>query len=189
MTRIVSGVFRGRQLKVPPTGTRPTSERVRESLFSRLETWDEVRDARVLDLFAGSGALGIEAVSRGAASAVLVDFGAAAVNACKANIAAVSAGAQIQVLRADAVKYAQTAGSESFNLVFIDPPYDFPAASLEALLIGLPGKLAANALLVVEASKRTPEPAWPVGYELESFRDWGETRVWFVSFVGGEAHD
>lgn len=188
MTRIVSGLFRGRQLKVPPTGTRPTSERVREALFSRLETWDEISEAKVLDLFAGSGALGIEAVSRGAASAVLVDFAASAVNACKANTV-VLASDKFQVMRADAIKYANSPGTDEFSLVFIDPPYDFPAESLTQILEGLRNKLLPNALVVVEASKRTVEPSWPVGYEVESYRDWGETRVWFVTFLKEDNDD
>lgn len=182
MTRIVAGKYRGRVLSVPVSGTRPTSERVREALFSRLETWDELRDAQVLDLFAGSGALGIEAVSRGAFSATLVDFGQNAVNTLKANTAAVGDPKRFQIIRADAVKFANTGGFNNYTLVFIDPPYDFPLRDLEVLFDGLGAHLADNALVVLEASKRTAEPLWPTDYTLESFRDWGETRVWFVTY-------
>ncbi|EEH64240.1 RNA methyltransferase, RsmD family [Gleimia coleocanis DSM 15436] len=183
MTRIVAGNFRGRKLSVPASGTRPTSERVREALFSRLETWDELQDAKVLDLFAGSGALGIEAVSRGAAQATLVDFGAAAVTCCKANVAATGKPAQFQVLRADAVKFANNPGMGNYTLVFLDPPYDFPAKQMIQVLEGLRSHLVDNALLVVETSTRTAEPTWPADYVLESSRDWGETRAWFVTYA------
>lgn len=203
MTRIVAGKYRGRKLQVPAAGTRPTSERVREALFSRLETWDELSAAQVLDLFAGSGALGIEAVSRGAAHATLIDLGAAAINACKNNVAALGNAAgnnpkggannphtdkagseqrKFQIQRADAVKYANSGGVNNYTLVFLDPPYDFPATQLTQILQGLRTHLAENALLVVETSTRTPEPNWPTDYILESSRDWGETRVWFVSY-------
>ncbi|MCS4484514.1 16S rRNA (guanine(966)-N(2))-methyltransferase RsmD [Gleimia sp. 6138-11-ORH1] len=189
MTRIVAGKYRGRSLYVPANGTRPTSERVREALFSRLETWDELRDAEVLDLFAGSGALGIEAVSRGAAKATLVEFRQNAINVIKRNLEAIGQTQLFQTIRADAVKFANSVGAANYTLVFIDPPYDFPAADLETLLAGLTSHLKDNALLVIEASKRTAEPNWPKAYTLESYRDWGETRVWFVTYRKEETDD
>lgn len=182
MARIISGKYGGRTVRVPDKGTRPTSDRVREALFSRLENWDELEGATVLDLFAGSGALGFEALSRGAFRAVFVDQANGAYRILKENIAR-NQIENTRVIRSDALRFLNGA-DDSFSLVFIDPPYDFDASRLQEVLNALRTCLADNALIVVESSTRTPEPQWPRGYRLESSRKWGETRVWFITFTG-----
>lgn len=178
MTRIVSGTFGGRRLEVPAAGTRPTSERVREALFSRLESWGEVRGARVLDLFAGSGALGFEALSRGAASATLVDNSAGALKVLRSNVSK-NGFPNVRVVRADAAKFESI---HSFSLAFLDPPYDIDMGLLRNVLEHLEKFLEEDALVVVELSARTPEPQWPSSYQRESSKKWGETMVWFLTF-------
>lgn len=180
MTRIVSGTHGGRTLDVPDRGTRPTSERVREALFSRLESWDEIADARVIDLFAGSGALGLEAMSRGAQRCVLVDSAPGAVKVLRKNVSR-NNFENVDVIRADAAKLSSV---HDFTLAFLDPPYDIDPKQLVEVLEHLADFLVDDALVVVELSSRTPEPAWPKGYLRESDRKWGETRVWFLTFEG-----
>ncbi|MDO5048516.1 MAG: 16S rRNA (guanine(966)-N(2))-methyltransferase RsmD [Actinomycetaceae bacterium] len=179
MTRIVSGTHGGRTLQVPERGTRPTSERVREALFSRLESWDEIQGARVIDLFAGSGALGLEAMSRGASRCVLVDSAPAAIKVLKQNVSK-NKFENVDVLRADAAKFSSI---HDFTLAFLDPPYDIDPAQLIQVLEHLANFLADDALVVLELSSRTAQPQWPAGYILESDRKWGETRVWFLTFA------
>ena len=193
MTRIVAGFAGSLGLAVPKSGTRPTSDRVREAMFSSLEALDAIAGARVLDLYAGSGALAAEAVSRGAASAVLVEQNAQAAAVCAANAAAVmkaasGAGATatagmrptIEVQRSSVNAYLAREHREPFGLVFIDPPYDVHEEDLVAVLEALTPALAQDAVVVVERSARSPEPSWPTG--LESFRSkrYGETAVWFA---------
>ncbi|MDO5729021.1 MAG: 16S rRNA (guanine(966)-N(2))-methyltransferase RsmD [Actinomycetaceae bacterium] len=182
MARIVSGKYGGMTLRVPDKGTRPTSERVREAVFSRLESWDEIEGASVLDLFAGSGALGLEALSRGAFRAVFVDQASGAYRILKDNISRNRID-NAQVVKAEALRFANSADG-LFSLVFIDPPYDFDADRLKEILVALRTCVTEGALIVLESSTRTPEPDWPDGYVLESSRKWGETRVWFITFTG-----
>ncbi|MDR1186491.1 MAG: RsmD family RNA methyltransferase [Bifidobacteriaceae bacterium] len=144
MTRIIAGEAGGRTIKVPPSATRPTSDRVREALFSVLEAlfggplgW---RGKAVLDLYAGSGALALEALSRGAASAVAVDSASAATRVIRANAAVLGLGDQLRVVTApvEALVARPPPGGRPFDLVFADPPYDLPTARVEAVL----GKMA-----------------------------------------------
>ncbi|HEV7145748.1 MAG TPA: 16S rRNA (guanine(966)-N(2))-methyltransferase RsmD [Pedococcus sp.] len=184
MTRIISGRAGGLRLTTPSGATtRPTSDRVREALFSRLEHLDVVRGARVLDLYAGSGALGLEAASRGAASVLLIEANAAAAKVTRAN--ASSLGIPGVTVRHTTVQRALTKGAEPHTLVFLDPPYDLGEAELAADLAALvdQGWLAAEALVVVERSSRTPEPRWPEGLESEGERRYGETKIWFAAPV------
>jgi 16S rRNA (guanine966-N2)-methyltransferase len=126
--RIVAGRWRGRQLVAPAGRTvRPTSDRVREAWMSIVHPW--LADARVLDLFAGSGALGIEAVSRGAAHADLVESAAPSLRAIADNVAAVDAGAQVRVHRADALRFIQSLEPHAYDIAFADPPYDLGLAA------------------------------------------------------------
>jgi len=152
--RIVAGAYGGRRLAAPRGGrTRPTADRVREALFSML---GPVADARVLDLFAGSGALGLEAVSRGAAEATFVDSSPAAVRAVRANLEAL--GIDAEVRRADArafLRNARAAGRQ-YDLVFLDPPYQRAGAVAEALAGDLAAVLAPQARIVVESDRRSP---------------------------------
>lgn len=179
--RIVAGVARGRRLTVPPQGTRPTSDRVREALFSRLEHLDVLDGAQVADLFAGSGALGLEAVSRGAEHAVLVECGTAAVAVCRKNVAALGLpGASVHVAAERVTAWLRRAGAGELDLALLDPPYDLGEPELADVLALLAPALAPGAVVVVERSARSPEPTWPAGLERFDERRYGETAVWFA---------
>ncbi|MFE3443768.1 16S rRNA (guanine(966)-N(2))-methyltransferase RsmD [Nocardia sp. NPDC059180] len=183
MTRIVAGTAGGRRLRVPPAGTRPTSDRVREALFSAIDARLELDGARVLDLYAGSGALGLEALSRGAVRALLVESDRKAAAVVRGNIADLGLpGAELRVGAVSTV-LAQPAPAE-FDLVFSDPPYDLDTAVVIADLTALAGHgwLAPGALVVVERSSRSPEIDWPAGYLGEKSRRYGETRIELAEF-------
>lgn len=186
MTRIISGFAGSLTLKVPSAGTRPTSDRVREALFSALEAHDVIARARVLDLYAGSGALALEAISRGAASAVLVEKSYAAVQVCKANAALVSGRAgrgerpSIRIIGKPATSYLSSALDE-FDLVFIDPPYEVGGLELDHVLEGLVPRLAPDAVIALERSSRTPAPAWPAGLALDKVSRYGETAIYWLA--------
>ena len=171
--RVVAGLYRGRRLVAPPgDATRPTSDRVRESLFSVLGP--SVEGARVLDLFAGSGALGIEALSRGAAAAVFVDRAPAAIKAVQANLVALGIEADVRRLEARAALRAASARSEAYDLVFLDPPYRRAAELGRALSEALPAVLAPGARVVTESDRREPlELVLPVTDE----RRYGDTVI------------
>lgn len=192
MTRIVAGRFGGRSLQVPPKGTRPTSDRVREAIFSRLDHLDVLDGARVLDLYAGSGALGLEAASRGAAAVVLVDANRRAADVARRNVATLGLQREARVVADSAERFAAGSSSPSagadaagFDLVFLDPPYDLSEDALATVLAHLaaPGVLAAGAVVVVERSTRSPEPAWPAGLEAFARKDYGETAVHYAEPV------
>jgi 16S rRNA (guanine966-N2)-methyltransferase len=153
--RIVGGAWGGRRLQAPPgDATRPTSDRVREALFSILG--DRVEGARVLDLFAGSGALGLEALSRGAAEATFVDSAAAPVKALGANLAAL--GGEAEVRRQDALRFLGSARKQArvYDLVFLDPPYRLANRLGGRLSEALPNLLAPGATVVTESDRREP---------------------------------
>ena len=186
MTRIVSGYAGSLSLAVPKSGTRPTSDRVREAVFSSLEAMDAVRGMRVLDLYAGSGALALEAVSRGAASAVLVEQGAQAAGMCRRNAGAVvrsveKAGTGIRptvdVRQSSVRSYLAQPGVADVDLAFLDPPYDVSESELSAVLTALLPRLTPDAVVVVERSARSPEPLWPLGLEPLRSKTYGETVV------------
>ncbi|NMM25511.1 MAG: 16S rRNA (guanine(966)-N(2))-methyltransferase RsmD [Phycicoccus sp.] len=191
MTRIISGLAGGRRIHTPPgSGTRPTSDRVREALFSRLEHLDAVHRAKVLDLYAGSGALGLEAASRGATSVLLVESDWAAVAVIRKNIADLDLTGIDVGVRADTVERALLSGPTSekarCDLVLVDPPYDVTEEALGDVLTLLVthGWLSPEALVVVERSARSPEPRWPPGLEGAGERRYGETKMWFADFAG-----
>ena len=153
--RIVAGRWGGRRLTTPRgTAVRPTADRVREALFSILG--DSVEGARELDLFAGSGALGLEALSRGAAEATFVDSSAASVAAVRANLEAL--GGEGEVRRADAVRFLRAAPGQArhYDLVLLDPPYRLAARLGRELSEALPAVLAHDALVVSESDRRSP---------------------------------
>ncbi|MFI7587782.1 16S rRNA (guanine(966)-N(2))-methyltransferase RsmD [Spongisporangium articulatum] len=180
MTRIVAGSVGGRRL-VTPKGetTRPTSERVREALFGSIESQGLLNGATVLDLYCGSGALALEAISRGAASAVLVDASREAVQAARENVAALGVQRVTVVLSSVQRYLANPAGTPS-SLVFADPPYAMPQDELSGVLADLVGHgwLAAGGRLLVERSSRSVEPVWPAGVVRHDVRRYGETAVW-----------
>lgn len=184
MTRIVAGTFGGRTLSVPPHGTRPTSERVREALFSKLEHMGMCDGTQVMDLYAGSGALGIEALSRGASHVTFVDQSTRATSVITRNLTQLGAAGDAQVVAADASSFlARNTGaplSGQVDLVLIDPPYDLPAIQVEATLANLAPWLTPDALIVLEASTRSPMPALPAFLVVEETKKYGETTVYFL---------
>jgi 16S rRNA (guanine966-N2)-methyltransferase len=167
--RVIAGEFKGRRLYTPRGArTRPTADRVREALFSML---GDVSGARVLDLYAGSGALGIEALSRGAESAVFVEREQRALAALRRNLEAV--GADAVVRRQDVLRFlARPEGT--FDLVFCDPPYDVAPAVAPALYDALPGLAEENARIVTESDKRNP---LLLSLPLVVERSYGDTRI------------
>lgn len=193
MTRIVAGTVGGRTLQVPAKGTRPTSERTREAIFSRLAHYGVLDGARALDLYAGSGALGLEAASRGAVQVTLVDSARGAVDVARRNVTSLGLASTVRVVGDDAGRYAAglataAGAAEPLDLVFLDPPYDLTEAALAGVLASLatPGLLAPDAVVVVERSTRSPEPQWPDGLELLARKDYGETAVYYAEPNAGE---
>ncbi|GAA4802794.1 16S rRNA (guanine(966)-N(2))-methyltransferase RsmD [Nocardioides caeni] len=187
MTRIIAGVAGGRRLQTP-TGdrTRPTSDRVREALFSAIEAWaGSLHDLRFLDLYAGSGAIGLEAWSRGAAGATLVEADRRTADLIRANARSIGCDAAEVVARAVASVLAEPARA-SYDVVFTDPPYPLTDEALAAdlALLVANGWLADGALVVVERSRRGPEPTWPAGLEplagKRRQKKYGETTLWLA---------
>lgn len=178
MTRIVAGIAGGRRLKVPPRGTRPTSERVREALFSSLESRLDLEGALVLDLFAGSGALGLEALSRGASSVLLVESDTRAASIVRENVAGVGLpGATVRCAPVSAV--LSNPADRPYDLVLADPPYAVTEPAVEKMLEELlrGGWLASEAVVVLERSSRSPNTVWPDGLVPEKVKKYGETRI------------
>jgi 16S rRNA (guanine(966)-N(2))-methyltransferase RsmD len=173
--RVIAGLYRGRRLKVPPgVRTRPTADRVREALFSIL---GDVEDARVADLFAGSGALGIEALSRGAAHATFVERDPGAVGVLKFNLAALGIVEDVEVFEWDVLRWLETVGgSLEFDVVFVDPPYSSAPRLGAPLTELLPGILSPNATIVTESDKRDP---LVLDLPLDDERVYGDTRIAF----------
>ncbi|MFW6091568.1 MAG: 16S rRNA (guanine(966)-N(2))-methyltransferase RsmD [Actinomycetota bacterium] len=181
MTRIVAGVARGRRLRVPRgRAIRPTTDRVREALFSSVESvLGAFAGLRVLDLYAGSGALGLEAVSRGAAYALLVESDPAAVRAIRENVAATGLG-DVEVRPGAVERVLAAPPAAPFRLVLADPPYAMEAEELTRVLGLLThGWLAADALVVVERSRRAAAVVWPSGLVGERQRNYGQTVLWY----------
>jgi 16S rRNA (guanine966-N2)-methyltransferase len=186
VTRIIAGFAGSLALKVPSGGTRPTSDRVREAIFSALQARDLIEDARVLDLYAGSGALGLEAASRGASTVTLVEKSHPAVQICKQNAKLVQERAprgstvSVQVSGKPVQSYLTSLPGE-WDLVFIDPPYELGGAELDHVLSALVARLATDAVVVLERSSRTPVPEWPAGLELERRSDYGDTAIYWLT--------
>lgn len=183
MTRIIAGHARGLRLEVPGSGTRPTSDRVRESLFGALESLDALDGSRVLDLYAGSGALGLEALSRGAVSADLVERSRQAAAVVRRNAAIVTrsvSSATASVHESSVIAFL-TRASGPYDLVFTDPPYDLDDDSMTADLIALAPRLSADALVVIERARRsTPPNAAAAGLEVCREKTYGDTAVWWA---------
>ncbi|MGA1835298.1 RsmD family RNA methyltransferase [Herbiconiux sp. 11R-BC] len=200
MTRIIAGFAGSLPLSVPRSGTRPTSDRVREAIFSALEARGGLEGLRVLDLYAGSGALGLEAASRGAASVTLVEKNPAAARVARQNAGVVETAAGKRG-RADAsprpridvavqsvsayLRGAPVVAGAGFDVVFLDPPYDLSDAELGEALAALAPLVADDGTVMVERSSRSPEPAWPAGpgpaLVLDRSKSYGETVLWWAS--------
>ncbi len=190
MTRIIAGAAGGRSLVVPRGGaTRPTADKVREALFSRLEHGGWLEGTAVLDLYAGTGALGLEAASRGAAAVLLVENNPAAAAACQRNAALLaSLGVSGIEVRPSAVG-AVLAGvpAARYDLALLDPPYDLAEATLATVLERLVQDwLVEDAMVVVERGARAPEPRWPRRADggpalvREEERRYGDTVLWLA---------
>jgi 16S rRNA (guanine966-N2)-methyltransferase len=183
VTRIIAGAHGGRRLVVPAgRETRPTSDRVREALFSTLESATDLDGARFADLYAGSGAVGLEALSRGAAHVLLVEADSKAAWTVRQNVAALKAASAVR-LSSDRVERVLAAPPEApYDVVFADPPYDVPDARIAELLEALAkGWLAPDAVVVVERSARGPALNWPPGFTHLSARRYGETMLWYAT--------
>ncbi len=186
MTRIIAGRAGSLRLEVPKAGTRPTSDRVREAIFSALESWELVRGSRVLDLYAGSGALGLEAASRGAEAVVLVERHPQAAQVAGRNAKTVRQAftdedrPRIEVVRSSVQSYLDAADGKRFDVVVLDPPYDLGEPELSANLEAVASLLADDGVVLVERSSRSPEPGWPEGLERFREKHYGETALWFA---------
>ncbi|MEE4239505.1 MAG: 16S rRNA (guanine(966)-N(2))-methyltransferase RsmD [Anderseniella sp.] len=185
--RIVGGKFRGRTIHAPDgRATRPTTDRVREAIFNRLEhgvAGFSIDGARVLDLFAGTGALGLEALSRGARHVLFIDDNEAARGLIRRNADELGAIGQVKLWRRDAAKLGPCAPMSPFGLVFLDPPYGKELAdkALAALVNG--GWLAPGAVIVVEEAAKA-EPGIPPLLEVVNESRYGDTRVLTLRFGG-----
>lgn len=182
MTRIIAGEFGGRRLAVPKTGTRPTTDRVREAIFSRLDHADALRGSQVLDLYAGSGALGFEALSRGAAQATFVESATPAIRIVQANVKELGLVARAFVVRERVAPFLERT-TKSFSLAFLDPPYDIADDELAAALEALAPRLDDGAQVVLEMSTRKRLDTWPHGVRLVQSKAYGETTVHFAERV------
>lgn len=184
MTRIIGGSAGGRRLATPRGAqTRPTSDRVREALFSAVESWcGSLQGLRFLDLYAGSGAVGLEAWSRGAGVVTMVesDRRTAALIASNARELGFS---RANIVRASVSATLGAAPAAPYDVVFADPPYPLAEEAVAADLVALAanGWLVPGALVVVERSSRSPEPAWPHGFEAVRSRKYGETTLWYAA--------
>ncbi|GGF16800.1 16S rRNA (guanine(966)-N(2))-methyltransferase RsmD [Subtercola lobariae] len=188
MTRIIAGFAGSQRLAVPASGTRPTSDRVREAIFSALESRDLISGCAALDLYAGSGALGLEAASRGAAEVTLVEKNPAAARVAKSNATTIlnaAAASKATKPRLTVVTQQVNAflGSSvvQFDVVFIDPPYDLSEIELAETLDRLTGHVTAGATIVIERTARSPQPSLPPAFVLDRRKDYGETTLWWLT--------
>lgn len=187
MTRIIGGAAGGRRLQTPKSdATRPTSDRVREALFSALESWaGSLHDLRFLDLYAGSGAIGLEAWSRGVAAVTLVESDRRTADLIRAN--ARSLGCDVAEVIARPVTAVLADGAPApYDVVYADPPYPLDEVTVadDLALLSAQGWLAEGVLVVVERSRRSPEPMWPRGLVplagKRRLKKYGETHLWLA---------
>ena len=177
MTRVISGSARGRRLSVPDgTATRPTSDRAREGLFSSLLSLVDLEQARVLDLYAGSGALGLEALSRGARSATLVESDPSAVAVLRDNVASLGLpGAHVVAVAVE--RWLAVDPEPRYDLALLDPPYELDVGPVLGLLRPW---LADDAVVAVERATRGPQLVWPDGFSPLRERRYGAATLWYA---------
>jgi 16S rRNA (guanine966-N2)-methyltransferase len=185
MARVIAGEAGGRRLAVPDgRNTRPTSDRAREGLFATIVSLTGSLDgARVLDLYAGSGAVGLEALSRGAEHVLLVESGPRAARVIRDNIEAIGlAGAEVLTDRVERVLARGPASTEKYDVVFADPPYALAGNEVSAMLQTLSdrGWLAPGALVIVERATRSGPVSWPAGLRPDRARRYGEATFWYA---------
>ena len=173
----MAGTLGGRRIAVPRTGTRPTTDRVRESLFNVLASRVDFEGASVLDLYAGSGALGLEALSRGATSAVFVESDHRAAAVIAKNIASLAVAAAVR--RGPVAAVLAGGADRPANLVFADPPYDVGDAEIVQMLTALVdgGWVSSGAVVVLERAASGPSLSWPDGWQPWQARRYGDTRL------------
>ena len=187
MTRIIGGIAGSRTLASPAKVTRPTSDRIRESIFNRLEALNLIAGADVLDLYAGTGALGLEAASRGCRSVMLVEQHKQALGGIITNQRMIKAALQKEELDCDiraegkSVANYLTTFSGKFDLVFIDPPYEVSNSEVAENLEALLAHLNEDAVIVLERSSRTPMPELPEGLTLTEEKSYGDTVVYWLA--------
>jgi len=183
LTRIVSGIAGGRRLKVPASGVRPTGDRAREALFNSLGALLDLRDAAVLDLYAGSGALGLEALSRGAGNVLFVESGPRVLPVLRANLEAVGLPGG-KVLAGSVPTVVAGRAPARFDLVLADPPYATPVEEVRAVLGALASGdwLAPGAVVVVERSSREAPWEWPTPFTSLRDRRYGEAQLRYGRF-------
>lgn len=187
MSRIIAGAAGGLRLaSVPGDTTRPTTDRVKESLFSKLESYGVLEGARVLDVYGGSGALGCEAASRGAASVEIVDKYPKAVRIIQRNVDAVvracsvsGLNPQVKVRHSSARTYL-SGTLDVWDIVFVDPPYALPNEQVVEDIQQIAPHLAEGAIVVVERSARDSEPVWPKSVRRFAAKNHGETAVYYL---------
>ncbi|HEV2640975.1 MAG TPA: 16S rRNA (guanine(966)-N(2))-methyltransferase RsmD [Actinocrinis sp.] len=179
MLRIIAGDYGRRVIKAPAgQRTRPTSDRVREALFGTLTRLADLDGAVFLDLYAGSGAIGLEALSRGAARVVLVDNGPDAVAVIRENVRTLGVAGSCKIEASSVSAYLGRSAPVAADIVFLDPPYA-QTVDADLDLLAARGWLAPDALVVVERGTRTPDPAWPTALPVEESRVYGETKLWY----------
>jgi 16S rRNA (guanine966-N2)-methyltransferase len=172
--RVIAGQAKGTRLSRPPGGTRPLSDRAREGLFAALAS--TVVDARCLDLFAGTGAVGIEALSRGAAHCVFVDSGPQAIRTIRENLSRTGFGERGEVVRAEAGRFMRRP-SGPYDLAFVDPPYAVPPAWLAGVLTALVSRLRGNATFVLTRGPRSSTDVIPLHFGVVRRLIYGDTLV------------
>lgn len=187
MTRIIGGIAGSRQLTSPAKATRPTSDRIRESIFNRLASRDAIDGTRVLDLYAGTGALALEAISRGASSAIMVERDGKAAAVCIKNALLVQKALEkegffeaVTKVVNKAVSSFLTAETAEYDLVFIDPPYEVSNEEVSENLVALVPRLANDAVIMLERSSRSPAPELPPELELDEEKSYGDTTVYWL---------
>lgn len=189
MTRIIAGGAGSLRLTAPDKVSRPTSDRVREAIFSRLESLMDMEGAAVLDLFAGTGALGLEAASRGARSVWLVENHAGAARVVKANIQSVAKALPhapiLQANTSSVASFLSSAAPDDISVAFLDPPYDYSSGAVDDHLLALRSWLADDAIVIVERSSKGTPPQFPDGYEELTPKTYGDTTVYWARFRKG----
>lgn len=193
MTRIIGGIAGSLKLEAPAKSTRPTADRIRESIFNRLESRDLLNGSSVLDLYAGTGALGLESMSRGAKHSVLVESNAKAVDVCKSNARLVQKALSNQTSMAQAssvsvvskpVQSFLAQPSTLFDLVFIDPPYELSNDEVAQNLQDLAKHLLPHATVILERASRVEPPTIPSGLVQEDVKTYGDTAVYWITYSG-----
>ena len=181
--RIIAGSSKGKTLFSPPDTTRPTSDRAREGLFSSLESeFGSIQDLNVLDLFSGSGAVGVEALSRGAANVFSIEQHEATSRVAQKNFELVTtATGKFTVINSPALRFVSAPHQIVFDIIFMDPPYDISNSDIEELItkIELNGLLAERGLIAIErASKKSPFE-WPTPFIQEKIRSYGQGSIFY----------